>query len=146
MDYIQNPATKLNGIAVSDLKTVSRETLIELWQKTYHTDPPKGISRRMLEHAAAYYIQSINLGGLSQKIKLKLKRHSRSASIKLRTTDISNGTLFVRKWNGTVHHVEAIDGKFMWEEKLYGSLSEVARLITGTRWSGPRFFGLRASK
>jgi len=146
MGYKQNSDTNLNSIAVSNLKTVSRETLIKLWQKTYHTEPPKGISRRMLEHAAAYYIQSNNLGGLSQKIKLKLKRHSSSAPTKLPPNDISNGTLFVREWNGTVHHVEAVDGKFMWKENLYGSLSEVARLITGTRWSGPRFFGLRTSK
>lgn len=146
MDYKQYSEANHKTVEVSELQTVSREDLIQFWQKMYHSDPPKGISRRMLEHTAAYYIQSQQLGGLPQKIKLKLKRYSNSTSVKSKHSEIPDRTVLVREWNGTVHQVETIDGKFMWKEQLYGSLSEIAELITGTRWSGPRFFGLRASK
>ena len=53
------------------------------------------------------------------------------------------GTLLVREWEGVLHHVMAIDQGFAWNGTSYRSLSEVARAITGTRWNGPRFFGLR---
>lgn len=143
MDCKQNSDINLKVIEVIDLKNVPRKVLLQIWLKMYHSDPPKGISRRMLEHAAAYYIQSQRLGGLPQNIKLKLKRYSNSTSVKSRYPEIPDRTILVREWNGTVHQVEAVDGNFMWKEQLYGSLSEIARLITGTRWSGPRFFGLK---
>lgn len=146
MDCEQNSDVNLKVIEITDLKNVSRKVLSLIWLKMYHSDPPKGLSRRMLEHTAAYYIQSQQLGGLPQKIKLKLKRYSYSTLVKSKHSEIPDRTVLVREWNGIVHQVEAIDGKFMWKEQLYGSLSEIARLITGTRWSGPRFFGLRASK
>jgi len=146
MDCEQNSDVNLKEIEITDLKNVSRKTLLQIWLKMYHSDPPKGISRRMLEQAASYYIQSQQLGGLPQKIKLKLKRHPNFTSVKSKHLEIPDRTVLIREWNGIVHQVETIDGKFMWKEQLYGSLSEIARLITGTRWSGPRFFGLRASK
>lgn len=143
MEHKQESDFHLKTVEVSDLKNVSRKTLLQIWLKIYHSDPPKGISRRMLEHAAAYHIQSRRLGGLPQNIKLKLKRYSNSASVKSNSPEIPDRTILVREWNGTIHQVEAVDGNFMWREQLYGSLSEIARLITGSRWSGPRFFGLR---
>ena len=146
MNCEQNSDINLKTIDVRDLKNVPRKVLSLIWRKMYRTEPPKGISRRMFEHAAAYYIQSKQIGGLSQKTKLKLKRYSSSNPVNTRSTEIPDRTILVREWNGTVHQVEAIDGKFMWKKQLYGSLSEIARLITGTRWSGPRFFGLRSSQ
>ncbi len=52
----------------------------------------------------------------------------------------------IREWNGSSHVVEAVDGGFLWNGKRYGSLSAVARAITGARWSGPRFFGLESDQ
>jgi len=52
------------------------------------------------------------------------------------------GTRLVREWQGRVHEVVVLDEGFLWSGKRHGSLSEIARAITGTRWSGPRFFGL----
>ncbi|MDG1438455.1 MAG: DUF2924 domain-containing protein [Emcibacteraceae bacterium] len=146
MNCEQNSGFNLKTIEVCDLKNVSRKALSLIWRKMYRTEPPKGISRRMFEHAAAYYIQSQQIGSLPQKTKLKLKRYSSSKPVNPRSADIPDRTILIREWNGTVHQVEAIDDKFMWKEQLYGSLSEIARLITGTRWSGPRFFGLRSSQ
>jgi hypothetical protein len=52
----------------------------------------------------------------------------------------------IREWNGSSHVVEVVDGGFLWNGKRYGSLSAVARAITGARWSGPRFFGLESGQ
>ncbi len=128
---------------VLDIKNRTREELLDIWKQAYRKPAPKGISRRILELAAAYHIQEKAYGGLPPNIKLKLKRHSYVQSPKANSRDIADGTVFVREWNGVVHRVEAVDGQYMWSEKLYNSLSEIARMITGTRWSGPRFFGVR---
>jgi len=61
------------------------------------------------------------------------------------TNAFKPGTRLVREWQGRVHEVVITEGGFVWSGNTYGSLSHVARLITGTRWSGPRFFGLNVS-
>ena len=127
---------------VSNIKNQTRDELLDVWQKAYRKPAPKGISRRILELAAAYHIQEQAFGGLPPNTKLKLKRYSYAPSTKAKSSKITDGTIFVREWNGVIHRVEAVDGKFMWSQKIYNSLSEIARMITGTRWSGPRFFGL----
>jgi hypothetical protein len=58
-------------------------------------------------------------------------------------SSVRPGTLLVREWDGVLHRVMALDEGFAWNGTSYRSLSEVARAITGTRWNGPRFFGLR---
>jgi Protein of unknown function (DUF2924) len=59
------------------------------------------------------------------------------------TRDLSPGTVLTREWSGQHHRVMVHDGGFVWEGRTYRSLSEIAKLITGTKWNGPRFFGLR---
>ena len=59
-----------------------------------------------------------------------------------RAPSLEPGARLVREWNGVTHTVDVIDDGFEWQDQRYGSLSEIARLITGARWSGPRFFGL----
>ena len=61
----------------------------------------------------------------------------------LRTrTELKSGTRLVREWNGSTHVVDVVEGGYRWNERTYGSLSAIARAITGARWSGPRFFGV----
>jgi hypothetical protein len=67
---------------------------------------------------------------------------SRSALLPDAST-VRPGTLLVREWDGMLHRVTALDQGFAWNGTSYRSLSQVARAITGTRWNGPRFFGLR---
>lgn len=129
---------------VSNIKNQSREELLDMWQTAYRKPAPKGISRRILELAAAYHFQELAYGGLPPNIKLKLKRYSITPPTKAKSSEVADGTIFVREWNGVIHRVEAVDGKYMWSAKIYNSLSEIARVITGTRWSGPRFFGVGA--
>ena len=56
------------------------------------------------------------------------------------------GTILVREWRGTTHQVTVVDDGFIWNGKTYRSLSSIARAITGTKWNGPRFFGMREAK
>jgi Protein of unknown function (DUF2924) len=63
-----------------------------------------------------------------------------------RTRDLSPGTVLTREWGGQHHRVTVLDGGFVWDGRPYRSLSEIAKLITGTKWNGPRFFGLRDKK
>jgi hypothetical protein len=60
--------------------------------------------------------------------------------------DPSPGTVLTREWEGQHHRVMVLDGGFVWQGRSYRSLSEIAKAITGTKWNGPRFFGLREKK
>jgi hypothetical protein len=60
-----------------------------------------------------------------------------------RIADVRPGSNFAREWNGRLHRVAVLADRFAWNGKTYSSLSQVAFAITGTRWNGPRFFGLR---
>jgi hypothetical protein len=57
--------------------------------------------------------------------------------------ELSPGTILVREWNGQAHHVMVVEQGFAWQGITYDSLSKIAQAITGTKWNGPRFFGLR---
>lgn len=131
--------------SVSDLP---REQLAERWINIYRSPPPKGVSRRLLERAAAYHLQADALGGLKPAVARKLSRLTAGTDgpRPLRSPQtrghLSAGTRLVREWNGRTHSVEVTDAGFLWNDRSYGSLSAIARAITGARWSGPRFFGL----
>jgi hypothetical protein len=101
----------------------------------------------LLELAAAYDIQEQAFGGLKPEIRKTLAVDSRGSSDRVsphRTKNkiIKPGTRLIREWNGRIHHVEAVDGGFLWNGKRHRSLSTIARAITGAHWSGPRFFGI----
>ena len=126
-----------------------RTGLIKRWTEAHGHPPPKGISRRLLEHAAAYHLQAQALGGLKPAVLRKLSRPvgsgrngapaaSRPGPRKI----LPPGSRLVRNWNGRSHTVEVTDSGFLYAGRQYRSLSGVARTITGARWSGPRFFGL----
>ena len=124
----------------------SRQTLIGLWQAAYGQPPPPGVSRRLLEYAAAYNEQVKKFGGLSVTTRRDLtKIATRSADQVDRSSkkyhSVPPGARLVREWQGAVHCVDVLDTGFLYRGVVYGSLSEIARLITGARWSGPRFFG-----
>jgi hypothetical protein len=124
-----------------------REELVERWRKRFGVEPPKGCGRRLLELAAAYDIQQQAFGGLKAEIRKALAVASsgsinRTSTHRTSNRSIKPGTRLIREWNGRTHHVEAVDGGFLWEGKLHRSLSTIARAITGAHWSGPRFFGI----
>jgi hypothetical protein len=129
--------------------TVSQLSLADLhagWADLFGRPPPKGTSRRLLQYAAAYTIQAKIHGGLKPAVRRKLLAFSASTgrdgsgARKPRST-LSLGSRLVREWQGRTHTVEVVEGGFLYAGQRYRSLSEVARAITGARWSGPRFFG-----
>ncbi len=125
-----------------------RAELIELWTASYGRPPPKGLSRRLLEYAAAYHVQTQAYGGPSPALQRKLRRlvNHRDKFASTPRTVVSGtlppGTRLVREWYGKPYTVEVLESGFLCDGQRYRSLSEVARTITGARWSGPRFFGL----
>ncbi len=120
-------------------------------RELYGSEPPLRMSRELLIQAVAYRIQERMFGGLSRTARLKLAEAGRSAGSagarSSRPTSqhrVKPGTRFLREWQGETYEVTATaDGRFFFRARTYGSLSEVARQITGTRWSGPAFFGLK---
>jgi hypothetical protein len=135
--------------AVRCIADQSREVLVDAWVEAYGRPPPKGISRRLLQYAAAYHLQARAFGGLSSSTRRKLDQALQPPSNETaaparaeRAAPLPTGSRLVREWNGRVHTVDVVDSRFHYNGRSYRSLSEIARVITGTRWSGPRFFGL----
>lgn len=126
---------ELDGLA-----TLSPAHLRELWQKTTGAVVPR-ISPSLLRLALGYELQAKAHGGLSRATQQKL---AQLAAAKTRTSAAQPGMRLVREWNGVIHIVIiGEDNVVRWSEREWRSLSEVARAITGTRWSGPAFFGLK---
>ena len=135
---------------IRELAGLPRPDLTEHWRQLYRTAPPKGISRPLLTRAVAYGIQVKRTGGLKPAVRRQLRKaadgDSARAAANLKSEKVTPGMRLIREWNGSSHVVEAVDGGFVWNGKRYGSLSAVARAITGARWSGPRFFGLESDQ
>ena len=126
-----------------ELERMSKGDLKDRWAKLTGHPAPK-VSENMLQLAVAYELQAKAFGGLSRKTKQRLDR---VAAAKTETKDIRPGMRLAREFGGKVHVVTiGDDGAICWNDKEWRSLSEVARAITGTRWSGPAFFGLREKR
>ena len=126
-----------------ELGTRSKTDLADRWAQLTGRPVPK-VSEGMLRLALAYELQTKAFGGLSRKTRQRLDQ---IAGAKTETRDIRPGMRLAREFGGTVHLVTiGDDGAILWNEREWRSLSEVARAITGTRWSGPAFFGLREKR
>ena len=121
------------------ISSMSRTELLDLWSRNWTNEPPKHVSRRLLELSAAWHLQCHEFGGPDWKLRRLLLGNAGSPAEK---QSIKPGTRLVREWNGRTHHVEVLARGFQWNDKTYRSLSSVAKAITGSHWSGPRFFGL----
>jgi hypothetical protein len=133
--------TELSSLAAMDL-----DALRHLWRRRLKSQPPK-LGTSLLRLALAYAIQEKALGGLSRASQKHLEALSTSTHTGQKVTRLRQprpGMRLVRVWNDVAHVVTITEaGEVEWQGKHWRSLSEVARAITGTRWSGPRFFGLR---
>lgn len=133
---------------VADEANLSTEALKQAWHDHYGLAPPKRISRDLLMRAAAYQRQVQLYGGLKPATQRRLARLAAQLRETGRMTvgntpSLAVGTRLIRAWHGTTHEVWVLEDGFLWQGTRYGSLSEIARCITGTRWSGPAFFGLK---
>jgi hypothetical protein len=127
--------------ALAGLERASRHRLAEQWAVYFGAMPPARTSRSLLLRAVAYKMQERALGGLSARTRRRLCGPEPSPVRRRRT--LRPGTVLVREWHGVGHQVRILDHGVLYRGERYGSLSEVARRITGVRWSGPRFFGLK---
>jgi hypothetical protein len=124
------------------------------WRELFGRNAPARLGPDLLRRAIAYRMQELALGGLSRQAQLRLKAMKRRLSgsglsdrTAATTAIVKPGTRFVREWQGEVHEVQAIEtGDYVYRGRSYPSLTVIAREITGTHQSGPRFFGLRSKK
>lgn len=134
----------------AELAALTRTAATDLraeWRRLYRTHPPKKLSRDLLELGVAWKLQERVLGGLSAITKRQLAALARTMAsksdvAKARKVSLKPGARLVRAWGGETHEVLVIEDGFVWRGKTWGSLSVIAREMTGTRWSGPRFFGV----
>jgi Protein of unknown function (DUF2924) len=134
---------------VAKLRALPRSGLLDLWQDLYKKAAPSGIRREILVPFLAYRIQENAQGGLKPTALAELRRIAKALDRNRTSTDppirsrVKTGTRVFRKWGGHTHEVFVTDSGYEYRGVSYRSLSEIARKITGTRWSGPAFFGLK---
>ncbi len=136
---------------IAALRQASHADLQERWRALYGSEPPRRISRDLLVRALAYRVQEKALGGLKPSTRRQLAKVAEDASAHRRTRALHQptlkpGTVLLREWHGTQHQVIVRENDIVFRGKQYKSLSEVAYRITGTKWSGPRFFGLKPNR
>jgi hypothetical protein len=132
---------------LADIERLDLSALRTAWAARFGLPPPERLGRRLLELAAAYDLQERMHGRLKPALQRKLVRPTPQpgaieASRRKRATTTTPGSRLVREWHGRSHTVEVSETGFLYAGQRYRSLSEIARTITGARWSGPRFFGL----
>jgi len=136
MEKLEGRLAALSSMKLAELK-------IE-WRRVYHAPPPVSYTSDLLTHGIAHRLQEKVIGKLPLQTRKYLENfdHDREATAK--PADGSKpGTCFVRSWKGRSWTVMATDRGYECEGQIYRSLSAIARMITGTRWNGPRFFGMR---
>lgn len=134
---------------VAALKSMATSELKEQWQALFETPPPP-YNRRFLESRLAYRIQELAYGGLKPETVRRLERLGEQldgGNINVRRVRGSDrpiaGTRLLRQYQGVEHAVTVLQDGYEWQGRPYKSLSEIARAITGTRWNGLLFFGLK---
>lgn len=113
------------------------------WAAKFRREPPKGLWRDLLLRTLAWRIQEKAFGGHDKATVRLLQAYGQKNPGDTRCQRLKAGTVLVREFGGTRHTVTIAQSGFVWQEKTYSSLSAIARIITGSNWNGPRFFGLR---
>ncbi len=135
-------------VQIAEMETMTAPELRQHWHRIFDLPPPKWISRQLMLYALAYRLQEQAEGGLNRAALKRLRQLADPngvdvASLPPSTPRLKPGTRLVREWHGETHQVTVLDDGFDYQGARYHSLSEIARTITGSRWSGPLFFGLR---
>jgi len=143
--HLSHKAVRFDELA--GLSALDRKELVEKWRSLYKTGPPVGSQNKFLLYAVAHRMQEKALGGLKPATRRFLEKAAQNNDASkqqlLPTISIKPGTRMLREWHGVTYEVIILESRVLCNGKYYRSLSEVARYITGTRWSGPLFFGLK---
>ena len=130
------------------LPTMSKAELCDLWKQFFHSSPPSQLRRDLMIPILAYRIQEQAFGPLSARTRERLRQLGQafekgSDPSAARPPRLRPGTRLVRQWGDQVYLVNVQTDGYEYQGTRYQSLSEIARRITGTRWSGPLFFGIK---
>jgi hypothetical protein len=146
--------TRQNAVSKEALARLPKLDIAELcrwWRRLYKAEASPHLSRELLVRAVAYRMQELALGGVRPEPQRQLRRiaheFKETGGVRMRARpDLKPGTRLIREWQGRAYKVLVLDDGFSWQDTRYRSLSAVARKITGTAWSGPLFFGLKANR
>jgi DUF2924 family protein len=138
---------------IANLPALSKAELLTKWRERLKQPPPSHLNKPILVPLLAYRLQERAFGGLTPAYRQRLRelaesfeRNADGVAKAVSSVRIKPGTRLIRQWDGQTHQVTVAEEGFEYKGERYKSLSEIARLITGTRWSGPLFFGLKQSQ
>jgi len=131
------------------LPKMGKTALCKRWQELFNSAAPKHLRKEIMVRILAYRIQENAFGGLNTATRRRLTQIAISleggnTNLKVGHRAIKPGTRLIREWRGKTHTVSVAEKGFEFQGSRYRSLSVIARRITGTSWSGPLFFGLKA--
>ena len=135
---------------IENLGNLGLEQLDQAWCDLFEADRPRRVCGDLLIKALGYRLQEKAIGGLKPSTRRLLERWGRNVAERSplaepARTQMKAGTVLVRAWHGVTHRATVLDDGFDFDGERFRSLSEIARKITGVRWSGPLFFGLKSS-
>ena len=128
-------------LKLTDLPDLDHAALSETWRDIMGQPPPKRLSAPLMRRFLAHQVQVERNRGLTKRAENQLKAMA-GRNARPKAKGIQPGGRLIREWNGRLHEIEVLEKGFSWNGDTYRSLSAIAQAITGTRWSGPRFFGL----
>ncbi len=127
---------------VQGLHDMSRQQLTGLWRDLYKAGPPAAFTPDLLARGIAWRMQEKALGGLAPNARRVVGENGEGGDAKRSGRSLKPGNRLVRRWRGRTYVVEVVEDGMLYEGERFSSLSVIAGKITGTRWSGPNFFGL----
>jgi Protein of unknown function (DUF2924) len=137
------------AIRLASVPSMGKDEISRLWRELYQTPPPEQFRRQLMLRMLAYRIQEQAFRGLNPSARQRIRQMARALE-RDPAAEISDapsfkpGTRLLRQWRDQTHVVTVREKGYEYQGSHYQSLSEIARLITGTRWSGPLFFGLKS--
>ena len=131
----------MTAMEPQDIKQLDREALVQLWNEMLSAPLPRQLSQTVMRRVLASELQWRSSGQRRDAIIRRLRRVVATADRAMPTSQA--GQRLVREWNGKRHIVDVTRDGYVWNGRTWRSLSAIAREITGARWSGPRFFGVR---
>ncbi len=132
---------------IQNLRRMGREQLNLRWRDLYKAAPPAAFTPDLLARGLAWRLQEKLIGGLPLEVRQSLSSSPQNAPLRQRASSrvaLRPGNRLVRRWRGRTYVVEVTEGGLIYDGMSYSSLTVIATRITGTRWSGPKFFGLVA--
>lgn len=129
--------------SLAGLQSGDRKVLVDRWVELFGLPPPPNLSSQLLRSGIAYELQATQAGALNRRTKEELVR-LKGSPVARPARRPRAGAQLLREWNGVTHLVDIADHGFRYRDKTYKSLTSIAFEITGARWSGPRFFGLKS--